>query len=384
MKNSFNKFLTLIFDFFLNHLIIFLSGIFFLTTKNALAFPDTLRHGYTNCTTCHLSPSGGGLLTAYGRSLSRELISTWGFENEEQPLHGLIKIPESQQDTIFIGGDLRSLSLNESKEEITGDETEIENESEYFLMQTQLRMGLGIEKLKLIGSLGKIEDPKKEKKIRWVSTEYYALWAPKEEVFARLGRFEPIFGLRMPDHNLWIKSEFDLVPWAERDTVEFIYEGESQFLSVSGFQSTSQSPTSHTTGYVVTANQILGERNRIGFSGMNQEGQGLLSRAISLHGTFSMNEKLYLLTENTQKSFLGKTKNIHFFRLGYDFIKGLTATLQVQVLRDFNSSDSNKTKNGVGFMWYPRPHFEIVTNFEIEKSKTETEKISTLLFHYYL
>ena len=53
----------------------------------AQAFPDMIRHGYTNCTACHVSPSGGGVLNAYGRSLSKELISTWSGKNEEGLLH---------------------------------------------------------------------------------------------------------------------------------------------------------------------------------------------------------------------------------------------------------------------------------------------------------
>ncbi len=370
------RLLSIVFSFFIFSSLTLINKIF--------AFPDTIRHGYTNCTTCHVSPSGGGLLTSYGRSLSRELISTWGYEDEEQPLHGLMKIPESLAETVFVGGDIRSLSLNETKKVTKDGETKTENESEYFLMQTQLRLGLGIDQFKFIGSLGKIEDPMDERKVRLVSTEYYALWSPKEEFFARVGRFEPIFGLRMSDHNIWIKSETNFVPWAERDTAEIIFEGEKQFLSVSGFQSTSLNPTPQTTGYSLSFYQILGDKQRIGFSGMNQEGQGFRSRDASLHGVFSFSESFYLLTENTRHTVLDKVQDIYFLRLGYDLFKGFTGTLQAQAIQDKDSSDQNKTKNGVGITWYPRPHFELVTNFDIEKTKTETENSTTFLFHYYL
>ncbi len=99
---------------------------------NARAFPDTIRHGYTNCTTCHVSPAGGGLLNSYGRSLSRELISTWGYKNEEQPLHGLVNIPESASEAFFVGGDARSLFRRAESSSSKIDE--------HFLMQEQLRL----------------------------------------------------------------------------------------------------------------------------------------------------------------------------------------------------------------------------------------------------
>ncbi|MEQ1666480.1 MAG: hypothetical protein ABL927_14015, partial [Bdellovibrionales bacterium] len=42
---------------------------------SSFAFPEMIRHGYVNCTACHISPGGGGALTQYGRKLSRELLS---------------------------------------------------------------------------------------------------------------------------------------------------------------------------------------------------------------------------------------------------------------------------------------------------------------------
>jgi hypothetical protein len=34
-----------------------------------LASPTMIRLGYTDCATCHISPQGGGLLTAYGKGI---------------------------------------------------------------------------------------------------------------------------------------------------------------------------------------------------------------------------------------------------------------------------------------------------------------------------
>jgi hypothetical protein len=47
-----------------------------LGTGRAQAYPWMIKHGYANCATCHSDPSGGELLTSYGRVLSEEFLST--------------------------------------------------------------------------------------------------------------------------------------------------------------------------------------------------------------------------------------------------------------------------------------------------------------------
>ena len=47
-----------------------------LSAGNAQAYPWMIKHGYASCATCHSDPSGGELLTGYGRVLSEEFLST--------------------------------------------------------------------------------------------------------------------------------------------------------------------------------------------------------------------------------------------------------------------------------------------------------------------
>lgn len=43
--------------------------------KPAAAYPWMIKHGYSNCATCHADPSGGELLTVYGRVMSDAFLS---------------------------------------------------------------------------------------------------------------------------------------------------------------------------------------------------------------------------------------------------------------------------------------------------------------------
>src|SRR5436190_6515955 len=92
--------------------------------NQALAFPEMIRHGYVNCTTCHVSPSGGGTLTEYGRELSKEVLSTWSKEGEANMAYGLVKPPE----WLLFGGDYRSVYVYR--------DTPLYRDGRYILMQT--------------------------------------------------------------------------------------------------------------------------------------------------------------------------------------------------------------------------------------------------------
>ncbi len=67
----------------------------------AHAYPSMIRDGYTQCATCHIDPSGGTLLTKYGRAQSEFLLSTrWAPGKEDEPakfdqfLFGLVPMPD--------------------------------------------------------------------------------------------------------------------------------------------------------------------------------------------------------------------------------------------------------------------------------------------------
>src|SRR5258705_11926500 len=57
---------------------VLLAGVLALFASTASAEPMFLAKQYTRCTPCHYSPTGGGLLTPYGRLLSHRELSTTG------------------------------------------------------------------------------------------------------------------------------------------------------------------------------------------------------------------------------------------------------------------------------------------------------------------
>ena len=72
----------------------------FLLSAAAGAYPAMIRHGYTQCASCHTDPSGGSLLNEYGRAQSELLLSSrWGKDDDAEParssraLFGLVELP---------------------------------------------------------------------------------------------------------------------------------------------------------------------------------------------------------------------------------------------------------------------------------------------------
>src|SRR5579871_4460969 len=73
----------------------------FLATRQAAAYPQfQFSSGTNRCSQCHYSPSGGGLLTSWGRDESADTISLGG---DGAFLHGLVSPPS----WLGIGGDFR-------------------------------------------------------------------------------------------------------------------------------------------------------------------------------------------------------------------------------------------------------------------------------------
>src|SRR2546422_271786 len=68
--------------------------------SNAWAEPTFLAKQYTRCTACHYSPTGGGLLTPYGRLIShRELSTTSGTATAPAP--GAEDYPHGEQSFLY-------------------------------------------------------------------------------------------------------------------------------------------------------------------------------------------------------------------------------------------------------------------------------------------
>ncbi len=173
----------------------------------AFAEPTFLSRQYPRCTACHYSESGGGLLTPYGRSLSREEISTFGRQGagadpaqpaagEEGFLFGVL----GNESPLQLGLDIRP-----SRVGVTVPGRTLSDRS--FLMNLDLQAAWQRNGWTAYGTIGR--EPTRGAG-RVVSYEHWVSYQATEAVSVRGGRFLPAYGVRFADHTSFTRERLDL------------------------------------------------------------------------------------------------------------------------------------------------------------------------------
>ncbi len=345
--------------------------------EKAKAYPQLIRHGYTSCNTCHVSPRGGGVLTAYGRALSSEILSTWSYEGEENWHFGAL--PEnSVPDWLHVGGDFRVLQSHVKTEQMT--------RGRFIKMQEQVELAAKIKNIWI--SVAGASDTTKESR-PWFIPQFYVMASLMDKLNVRMGRFLPRFGLNMPEHILSTRGPLGFGYQKERDTVEVLYQEEKWDASLSAtFNKTRDEQEAQ--GFYAQANYSFGSKDRLGLS-LEKKTKDQDVTSVSAHAQWGVTEKLYFLTDSVwqQRKSLAIDEGVfHFAQLGYEIEKGL----HVFLIEDFKKetlsrASSSQNQYGLGFTFFPRPHWEIqgvwTRKRELSRGRSEAD-VAWLMVHFYL
>jgi hypothetical protein len=351
--------------------------IFILTFQKAHGYAEMVRHNYPNCIACHESPSGGGLLTPYGRTISHSVLSTWGSEKEARPFYGAFDNKYTKT-WLNIGGDLRGLQLHtNSKTAMMG---------RFIRMQTGVEAAVKFMNFKFVTFFGKQEAGHM---VRGESIRHYLVYQPTDELTLRAGRFVPNFGLNIPEHTLATRKGLGFDQGSERDQVETMWSGEKLNISASYSQSvTSDSKKNQEKAFTSQVNYTIFDSYRLGASlWLGKENER--SRQIyGLNAVLGFTKKFYYLTEfDLQSSFDRKKGLFHFSKVGYELVKGF----HVIGLEEYRKSDLNDPKtllnaHGIGFQWFPRPHFDLEAIWNKRRAVQQSEDYTDyayLMTHFY-
>ena len=159
-----------------------------------------IKNGYTGCASCHVDPSGGGLLNELGRSEATDsLRSHYGSEPAPiEPVLGLVKTPE----WLLTGGSLRVMSLF-----MKTDGAPLMSST--ILMQADLRAGIEAGHWRAAGSLGFIQNGNSPAAVvgNLVAREYWLGYAlASDTILVRAGRLNVPFGIRSIEHTLFVRA----------------------------------------------------------------------------------------------------------------------------------------------------------------------------------
>lgn len=333
------------------------------------AFPENVRHGYFSCTACHVSPSGGGVLTPYGRSLSAELMSTWGTtktsgflfsDNEDEH-----KNPPWWRANVFLRGVQ------------TRRNTPTVEKAQFIPMQADFETGVDTEKFAVIATGGfRAKDPTQSKELsRFFSRRHYALYRPSENWTVRAGKFMFSFGLNGPDHVTATRRGLGWDQGSESYNLETSYISEKYSTIFSAISDApAESLAIKDRGFAINESYFLGSDSKIGFSGFIG-GQTLYDRSVlgpywiwSIAKDFYLDSEIFYQQKKMKSTSASQNGYATFHRLGYEFAKGLTFFAQFdRSFLDTSDETSKYDSYGPGVQWLLYPHFEVMSYLGKEK-----------------
>lgn len=175
--------------------------------RTASAHGFMIRHGYTGCRPCHVDPSGGGALTAYGRGMGEEVLRTHYDEAPGEPgrsaefLGGLGR-PLAP---LELGGDLRLLLAEIKPEGAPLTEKVV-------VMQADVEGTLALGGFLASGSIGYAPEGALGAAItrgpenNLVSRQHWVGYGTSDaSLLVRAGRLPLPFGIRTVEHTLWAR-----------------------------------------------------------------------------------------------------------------------------------------------------------------------------------
>jgi hypothetical protein len=335
------------------------------------AFPEMIRHGYNNCNTCHVSPAGGGILTAYGRELSKEVLSTWGTEREHSPVYGLTELPKN----LWLGGDIRGIQ--------TYRDTPNVREGRWFLMQADLEAAWTTAAYTAVASVGYDPgSPLTDEDNAWISRRHYVQVPLNETMSVRAGRFLRNYGLMIPDHSSQIRRGIGFDQGTETYNAEFNVITESYSLSFTGVGGRpDDEKVASEKGFVVTVSTFLQPSYRAGFSYFLGRTDANVGR--ELYGPYwalGLTEDLYWLGEVDWVRTAPRGSPIiegwaSYNRLGHQIVKGLDMYVLHQSRKNDRRKDTVDLQSyGAGAQWSPRPHWILSTQWEKQKRPVIAKK----------
>jgi len=180
-------------------IVVIAAAVLSVASRRASAYPQYQLSRDQTCSSCHLSPSGGGLLGENGYSVA-ETLSQYGTAPEF--MYNKLPLPR----WLAVGGDLRGA---------TGYIANPDGGFALFPMQSDLYVHAAYKGFSLHVTAG-------GRPAQWItlngtpgvfdrlwSREHYVMWqqdaSGHDGLFVRAGRFMPVFGLRFAEHPIYTR-----------------------------------------------------------------------------------------------------------------------------------------------------------------------------------
>ena len=360
-----------------------LAALFLLAAAGrAAAEPIFLSRQYVRCTGCHFSPTGGGLLTPYGRSLSREELSTFGRSNSDSAPSGrehefLYGALGDAPRAVSVGVDIWPAHLDVDAAGFRSTRN--------FLMNADITVAFRHRNWTAYGELGR--QPRGDD-ARIASFEHW-LGYQATHLGARAGRFLPAYGVRLSDHTSFTRAFLGFDTDDQVYGLELSYTNDHHLVQV-------------LVGRHADIDRVLTASGRWQFdltsrtvlvaSGLFRDAEGPVPRGGSagLAIGISPSSRLTLWTQADARFREATTSGNRAYTLlgdaAFEIHRGVWLKLSPQLLTEFGDTSAGIVRLVVGMNLLPRTHWNVVLNWYHDRDR-ETDASARILLaqlHLYL
>jgi hypothetical protein len=354
---------------------------------SAYGFPELSRHGYSNCTACHLSPAGGGALTLYGRELSKELLSHSGAKGEQYFAYNAIP-SISKNEKVLLSAYIRGLQVLRDNNSMS--------EARIIPMQADAEAAYNAKDWAVLGSIGRQEIRSGlESKGHLFSRRHYLLIRPDKKQNIRVGKFLKSVGLGDPNHYSFVRKDLNFDFDTESYNIEYSYLSDKwNFFATYITDLKTDNYFRHLEkGLALNSSFNILEKNKLGFSFYHGSDSRNQRNILGSWGIVSFSKQLFLMSEVDfqfqKRNEESKTRKGHVMshRLSYEIIKGVIPFVSLdQKYLDFSNKQTELHSIGIGGQFYPRPHFELVAAIQREEriGNTLKDNLYWIMGQFYL
>jgi len=351
------------------------------------AEPIFLSRQYSRCTNCHYSPTGGGLLTPYGRSLSREELSTFGRSPGPKPqgrehefLFGALG---GATGPLSLGIDMRPSRLRFDLGELTTTRNLLMNAD----VTAALRHG-GFTFYGQVGRQPRGDDP------RVASFEHWVGYESERGLGARAGRFLPAYGVRLADHTTFTRTPLGLDNEDQVYALELSYRSDRHLVQLSVGPGLADDVGDAERRALMATGRFqldLTPRTVLVASGLFKDASALdpSSGATGLALGLAPASRLTLWTEADVR-FRGGSSGEHAYAVvgeaAFEVYRGVWLRFTPQLLTAFGDTPAGVVRLSLGVNWLVRSHWNVVFSYYDDRDRLSDDKTKTLLaqLHLYL
>jgi hypothetical protein len=357
------------------------------TARGSSGEPIFLSRQYARCTNCHYSPTGGGLLTPYGRSLSREELSTFGAQRGSGT-------PGREQEFLFgaLGDHVRPVSLGvelrPSHLDVSADGYSTTRD---FLMNADLTAAVQAGGFTFYGELGR---QPREGDTRVASFEHWVSYKARNGLGLRAGRFLPAYGVRFADHTAYTRAPLGLDLDRQVYALELSYSGDRHLVQLSAGPGFADSiGHADERAFTASARWQYDVRPRVALvaSGLYRAASQVepRSEATGLALGIAPLRRLTLWGEADARFRDGPDGGTSYVLLAdaaYEVYRGIWLRLSPQLLTAYDDTSGGVTRLVAGLSLLPRTHWHVELSCYWDSARRGDSTTRTLLaqLHLYL